>query len=283
LELGTVTNLPQEPNPSPNLFRLPEDRALINRLGFPNEGAAAVAHRIAACRKGLLAQLPLAVSIGKSRAVDVDPIEPAVADYIASFRLVKPVADMVVVNISSPNTKNLRAMQSAELARTLLSALVLENSTIAPRIPILVKVAPDLGDEDLEKLLSVIEELGIDGVVATNTTVSRFGLRTPDAVVDAMGAGGLSGPPLKARALAVVHRIRQRLGPKPVIVGVGGVETGADARAMLGAGANLIQLYTSFVYRGPMTPHAIAAELLAIAHQEGVKSVSEFVGVPPGV
>lgn len=258
LELGTVTALAQEANPSPNLFRLPRDRALINRLGFPNQGAEAVAARIAAHVGGRGARLwpahervPIGVSIGKSRAVPVTPIEGVVADYVASFEAVRPVSDFVVVNVSSPNTKDLRAIQGPALARVLLAELVERRRAASDDVPLLVKVAPDSSDADLDALFDVVTEVGLEGVIATNTTVSRAGLRTDEVVVKDCGAGGLSGPPVHARALAVVARARARLGPDKTIIGVGGIESAKEARAMLDAGANLLQAYTGFVYGGP--------------------------------
>jgi len=256
LELGTVTALPQEPNPRPNLFRLPADRALVNRLGFPNEGAERVAARFAHVKSRV--GVPVGFSIGKSRAVPLsDDLEPIVADYTKSFDAVAPVADFVVVNVSSPNTKDLRALQGARLARELLGALARRD----PKKPLLVKIAPDLDDAEIDALAEVASELGLAGVVATNTTVSREGLVTPKDAVDAIGGGGLSGPPLRARALAVVKRVRAAL-PKATVIGVGGIERGEDARAMLDAGANLVQIYTSFVYRGPLAARNVALELL---------------------
>lgn len=281
VELGTVTALAQKANPAPNLFRLPADRALINRLGFPNQGAETVTARIARRRCGIPSDVPVGVSIGKSRAVDVDNVHDVVADYLASFKVARDVGDFVIVNVSSPNTANLRGLQNADLARQLLSSLVLENAASVKRVPILIKVAPDMADSDIDALLAVVDEVGLDGVVATNTTVSREGLRTPAAIVAAMGAGGLSGPVLKSRALAVVRRARTRLGPRHTIIGVGGVENGEDARHLIGAGANLVQFYTSFVYRGPLAAMRIGRELLEIMDREGVRSVTDMVGVAP--
>ncbi len=255
LELGTVTARAQEANPPPNMFRLRADRALVNRLGFPNEGAAAVAARFAPL-KGRIG-VPVGFSIGRSRAVE-DPNE-IIADYTQSFDAVRPVSDFVVVNVSSPNTKNLRALQGAELASALFEALVKRNG--APRVPLLVKIAPDLEAEEIDALCNVVAARGLDGVVATNTTIKREGLVTPKTEVDAIGAGGLSGPPLRARTLEVVRRVRAAL-PDKTVIGVGGIETGEDARAMLDAGANLVQIYTSFVYRGPFAAASIARELL---------------------
>ena len=211
LELGTVTAHAQHANPTPNLFRLPRDGALINRLGFPNEGAAALVSRLQRWRRG--AGVPIGVSIGKSRSTPIEPIEGAIADYRTSFRLARQVADFVVVNVSSPNTKDLRAMQGAELARALLGALAEENGKersasepgAAPSLrgasglPLLVKVAPDLEDAELEALLEVVEACGIDGVVATNTTIRRDGLATDARAVERIGAGG-ERRPLRVRS-----------------------------------------------------------------------------------
>ena len=261
LELGTVTAQAQEANPSPNMFRLSDDRALVNRLGFPNDGADAVAKRFRACGP---VGVPVAFSIGKSRAVAIDPIEPVVEDYLASFRAVRDVADFVIVNVSSPNTKGLRALQGPELARALLGAIVRENTTTGVARPILLKVSPDLSEPDLDALLDVVHEVKLDGLVATNTTLARTGLVSRKEVVTAAGDGGLSGPPVRARALQIVRKARAKLGPEATIIGVGGIETGRDARAYLDAGANLVQLYTGFVYGGPMAPSRIARELAAL-------------------
>ncbi len=255
LELGTVTALPQAANPRPNLFRLPADRALVNRLGFPNLGAEHLARALARARPGLA--VPVGVSVGKSRAVDVGDEGAVVADYVASVRAVREAADFLVINVSSPNTPNLRAMQRAGAARALLSAIMAERG----ERPVLLKVAPDLDDAGFDALLDVVGEVGLAGVVATNTTISRAGLRTEAAVVEAIGAGGLSGPPVFARALHMVARARERLGGAATIVGVGGVSSVDAARAMLAAGADLLQVYTAFVYEGPRFPLRLAREL----------------------
>lgn len=257
LELGTVTALAQEPNPRPNLFRLPADRALVNRLGFPNEGAERVAARFAKIKPHV--GVPVGFSIGKSRAVAIgEDLAPVLADYTRSFDAVAPVSDFVVVNVSSPNTKDLRALQGAELAGALLGELARRN---AGGKPLLVKIAPDLDDAELDAICGVVSEHGLAGVVATNTTVRREGLATPKDAVDAIGAGGLSGPPLFPRALEVVRRVRAAL-PKATVIGVGGVERGEHARAMFDAGADLVQIYTAFVYRGPFAARKIATEAL---------------------
>ncbi|HEY2369828.1 MAG TPA: quinone-dependent dihydroorotate dehydrogenase [Polyangiaceae bacterium] len=255
LELGTVTARAQDANPRPNMFRLPVDRALINRLGFPNDGAARVAARFAPHKDAV--GVPVGFSIGKSRVVEIgEDAAPIVADYTESFDAVAPVSDFVVVNVSSPNTKNLRALQGTALADALLGALAKR----AGEKPLLVKIAPDLDDADIDALCAVVQAHGLAGVVATNTTIRRDDLSTPKDAVDAIGAGGLSGPPLRARALACVKRVRAAL-PNAVIIGVGGIETGEHAAAMMDAGANLVQIYTSFVYRGPFAARKIASEL----------------------
>jgi dihydroorotate dehydrogenase len=277
VELGTVTAMAQEPNPAPNMFRLAADRAIMNRLGFPNDGAEAVMRRFAAQGGARAVGVPVGVSIGKSRAVAIDPLSPAIADYVASFRAAREEADFVVANVSSPNTKDLRALQGAELARELLSALVRENEA-GRRVRLLVKVAPDLTDAELSALLAVVEELGLDGVVATNTTIARGGLKAGAEEVLAMGAGGLSGPPLRARALEVVRVARERLGPGRTIVGVGGVETAEDVLALVRAGADLVQMYTGFVYGGPLVAARLARELDRSLAGMGVSRLGELRG-----
>ena len=218
--------------------------------------------------------MPVGVSIGKSRVVPVDDLSAVVADYVASLEAVRAVADFVVVNVSSPNTAGLRSMQAAGVARELLGELVRR----ADGKPVLLKVAPDLDDVGLEGLLVVVGEVGLAGVVATNTTVSRSGLVTPDEQVGAIGAGGLSGPPLRERALAVVRRVRMRLGPGAVVVGVGGVETAEHALALVRAGADLVQMYTGFIYGGPAAPGRITRELAALVEREGARSIAELRG-----
>ena len=272
LELGTVTAQAQASNPAPNLFRLPADRALVNRLGFPNEGAMAIAARVRRVRPRV--GVPVGISIGKSRAVPAADLGAVVADYLASLEAVREVADFVVVNVSSPNTAGLRAMQGAEHARALLAALASRTGGK----PLLVKVAPDLDDAGLEALLAVVAEVGLAGVVATNTTLSRAGLATSVAQVEAIGAGGLSGPPLRARALEVVRRARARLGPDAVVVGVGGVERAEHAMALVRAGADLVQMYTGLVYEGPGAPGRIARALAAMVEREGAKTLRELRG-----
>jgi dihydroorotate dehydrogenase len=273
LEIGTVTAQAQSANPRPNLFRLPADRALVNRLGFPNEGAERVATRLAQARPDV--DVPLGISIGKSRVVPPHSIDAVVADYAAALDRVRGSADFVVVNVSSPNTLGLRALQAREHARVLLATL---KERAGPTCPILVKIAPDLDEAELEDVLAVVEQVGIQGVVATNTTVSRDGLRTRADRIGSIGAGGLSGPPLRTRVVSIVGRVRARLGATVVVIGVGGVETAGQALALVAAGANLVQLYTGFVYGGPWVASRITRDLAAILARDGVKSVGELVG-----
>ena len=275
LELGTVTALAQDPNPAPNILRMPADRALVNRLGFPNQGAERVVRRIR--RYGPLG-VPVGVSIGKSRVVALDPIDGVVDDYLVSFGHARTVADFVVVNVSSPNTKDLRAMQGPELARVLLGALVRANEDGARRVPLLVKIAPDLSDAELDALLTVVDETKLDGVVATNTTIAREGLRTDAAEIARIGPGGLSGAPLKERSRTVVAHVRARLGNEIAIIGVGGIESADDVIAMMRAGANLVQAYTGFVYGGPAWVRRVHRELADLVRRSNVASVASLVG-----
>lgn len=277
LELGTVTAEPQGPNPAPNLFRLPADEALVNRLGFPNEGAERVARRVLALR-GDARLPPVGISIGKSRSVPLAPLDGALADYVASFEAVRGAADFIVVNISSPNTKDLRALQAADMARELFAALMR-----APAAPLLVKIAPDLSDDDVDAICVEADRAGLAGVVATNTTTSRTGLVTSTADIERVGAGGLSGRPLFSRALAVVKRARARLGPSACVIGVGGVDGTERALAMLRAGADLVQLYTSFIYEGPLLPRRIARELSRRMDAEGARALVDLVSSQSGV
>lgn len=273
VELGTVTAEAQGPNPPPNMFRLPADGALVNRLGFPNEGAAVVGPRILARRAGV--RVPIGISIGKSRSVPVE-IDKALPDYVTSIRAIRDAADFIVVNISSPNTKDLRALQAADVARVLFAALMKET---AGR-PLLVKIAPDLADDAIDAICTEAERAGLAGVVATNTTISRTGLSTPEAEIERIGAGGLSGLPLFPRALSVVKRARARLGPDACIIGVGGIRGTDSALAMMQAGADLIQIYTGFVYEGPFLPRRIARGMLDAVAAESGTALADIVVQP---
>ncbi|APS00966.1 dihydroorotate dehydrogenase (quinone) [Pajaroellobacter abortibovis] len=276
LELGTVTAHPQEANPPPHLFRLPTDRALINRLGFPNEGVERVTSRLLPYKDTNALGIPLVMSIGKSRIIPLDPVEPLIADYLTSFQAAQKVADMVAINISSPNTPHLHTLQQEQLAEALLTALVQDNCSSLQALPLLVKISPDLNDSQLESLLAVIEKTGIHGIITTNTTTQRDHLQTNPSHIAAIGAGGLSGPPLRARALDIVRRTRARLGTQPIVIGVGGIETAEHVIDFIRAGANLVQIYTSFIYQGPRTPFFINRKLDQFIQQQGIKHLSEL-------
>ncbi len=246
VEVGTVTALPQPGNPKPRLFRLLDDRALINRMGFNNEGAEAVAERLARLRAKNYRGLPvIGVNIGKSK---VTPVEDAADDYRQSARLLAPHADYLAVNVSSPNTPGLRSLQSVTALEPILRAVLDESQSK----PVLVKIAPDLADEDVLAVADLATKLKLAGVIATNTTISRAGLKTPAAKVQAIGDGGLSGAPLKGRSLEVLKLLKARLGDSMAIVSVGGVETPAETQERLEAGATLVQGYTGFIYCGPL-------------------------------
>jgi dihydroorotate dehydrogenase len=259
VEVGTVTARAQPGNPRPRMFRLTTDRALVNRMGFNNAGALAAADRLRRSRRRGRSPV-VGVNIGKTRAV---PESEAAADYAASARAVAGVADYVVVNVSSPNTPGLRDLQAAGRLRPVLAAVrsALDASAGGRRVPLLVKIAPDLADADVDAVADLALELGVDGIVATNTTVSRDGLASPAAEVAAAGAGGLSGPPLRARSLAVLRRLRARAGDRLVLIAAGGIETPDDAWERLQAGATLVQAYTGFIYGGPLWPRRMHAGL----------------------
>ncbi len=266
VEVGTVTAEPQPGNPRPRLFRLPADRAILNRMGFNNDGARAVAARLEGRRRPADGGPVVGVNIGRTRAA---PDAEAVADYRRSAWLLAPHADYLVVNVSSPNTPGLRDLQAVDRLRPLLAAVREEAGQAAGRrVPLLVKIAPDLSDDDVRAVADLALEQGLDGLVATNTTVSRDGLVSPAAQVDAAGAGGLSGPVLRERATAVMRLLRERVGPDLVLVGVGGIATVADAQQRLDAGATLLQAYTGFVYGGPLWPARLQRAIAAAPHAE---------------
>jgi len=266
VEVGTVTARPQPGNPKPRMFRFPAERALVNRMGFNNAGAAALAARLRQLRAGAREPLPIiGVNIGKSKVV---PEDEAIADYATSAQLVADVADYVVVNVSSPNTPGLRNLQSFDKLHPLLRAVrtALEEASPRRRVPLLVKIAPDLADEDIDAVADLALGMNLDGIVATNTTISREGLHDPAAVEQA-GAGGLSGAPLKARSLEVLRRVHARTGDYLTLIGVGGIETAQDAQERLDAGATLLQAYTAFIYEGPRWPRHVQEALARNARQ----------------
>ncbi len=272
VEVGTVTAEAQPGNPKPRMFRLVNDRALINRLGFNNGGAAEAARRLAHRTAGTVG-----INIGKTKRVaEAD----ALADYTHSAKALAPLADYLVVNVSSPNTPGLRDLQSVEKLRPLLAGVRAACDLASPmrRVPLLVKIAPDLADADVDAIAEMALELGLDGIIATNTTIARTGLVTLEPTVTALGAGGLSGAPLKQRSLEVLRRLRARVGTRMVLIAVGGIETGDDAWERIRAGATLVQAYTGFVYGGPLWPRKIHRELAARVRQAGFSSVSDAIG-----
>lgn len=249
VEVGTLTAIPQPGNPKPRLFRLVSDRAVINRMGFNNAGAAEAARRLK--RTLQRSKRPVVgVNIGKSRVVDV---ADAVPDYVASATTLAPVADYLVVNVSSPNTPGLRGLQELDHLAPLLTAV----KDAAEQTPLLVKIAPDLSDDEIVRIAELTVHAGLDGIIATNTTISRDGLRTPAQTVAAAGAGGLSGPPLRQRSLEVLRLLRRHVPAELCVISVGGVETAADVAERLDAGATLVQGYTAFLYRGPLWARGI--------------------------
>ncbi|MEV5240919.1 quinone-dependent dihydroorotate dehydrogenase [Streptomyces cinnamoneus] len=277
VEIGTVTAQPQPGNPKKRLFRLVADRALINRMGFNNDGSAAVAERLAA-RKEVF-RTTVGVNIGKTKVV---PEEEAVADYVTSTERLAAHADYLVVNVSSPNTPGLRNLQATEALRPLLSAVreAADRTVTSRRVPLLVKIAPDLADEDVDAVADLAVELGLDGIIATNTTIARdgLGLTTPKRTVEAIGAGGLSGAPLKERSLEVLGRLYARVGDKITLVGVGGIETADDAWERILAGATLVQGYSAFIYEGPFWCRAIHRGLAERLAASPYTTLAEAVG-----
>ncbi len=265
-EIGTVTAQAQPGNPAPRLFRLPADRGLINRMGFNNHGAAAAAEYLRN-RRGAI---PIGANIGKTKIVE--PADAA-ADYAVSASLLGPLADFVVVNVSSPNTPGLRDLQAVESLRPVLQA-VLDSV----EVPVLVKIAPDLSDDDVDAVADLAVELGLAGIVATNTTIRRDGLRTAPAEVEAMGAGGLSGPPVAERSLEVLRRLYRRVGDRLVLISVGGIETADQAWERIIAGATLLQGYTGFIYGGPFWMRHIHRGIAQRLRESGYHSIAEAVG-----
>jgi dihydroorotate dehydrogenase len=270
VEVGTVTPRPQPGNPRPRLFRLPEDRALINRLGFPSEGMEAVAARLAGQRVG---HGVVGINLGKNRDT---PLDAAAEDYLQGLARLGPLADYAVVNVSSPNTPGLRSLQGRSHVDALCAALLAAR----PRgrhgrpLPLLLKIAPDLDAEGLDDLLDVALARGLDGLVVSNTTVTRDGLRSPVAEE----VGGLSGAPLLGRADALLAACRARVGDRLVLVGVGGIFDAEDAWRKLLLGASLVQVYTGFVYRGPALPAAILDGLRRRLERFGLRHLDAAIG-----
>lgn len=275
IEIGTITGQQQPGNPTPRLFRLPQDQALLNRMGFNNGGAPQARARLSALGAR---QAALGVNIGKSKVV---ALEDAAADYLLSLTLLFEFADYLVVNVSSPNTPGLRQLQEKAPLSALLATLKARAAELAaeqgcaPK-PLLLKIAPDLSDAQLDDVLEVVRQVGVDGLIATNTTISRQGLQT--AQVEALGAGGISGQPVRARALEVVSYLYRETRGQVPIIGVGGIFTGEDAVAMLEAGASAVQVWTGFVYEGPTMVRRINAHILHTLKARGLTHVSQLTG-----
>ncbi|MBG0826553.1 quinone-dependent dihydroorotate dehydrogenase [Planomonospora sp. ID67723] len=265
VEVGTITAHAQPGNARPRLFRLPGDRAVINRMGFNNAGAAAAARTLARTR-GVPAIV--GINIGKTKVV---PESEAVHDYVASAKELAPLADYLVVNVSSPNTPGLRDLQAVELLRPLLQAVKEVADGTPRRTPLLVKIAPDLADEDVDAVADLALELGLDGVIATNTTISREGVASTET-------GGLSGRPVKARSLQVLRRLRARVGDRLTLVSVGGVEDVDDVWERLLAGATLVQGYTALIYEGPFWAHRVNRRLARRMRRHGVTDLRQIIG-----
>ena len=276
-EVGTVTARAQPGNPRPRLFRLPADRALVNRMGFNNDGAARTAERLHRWeRRGLRGRVPLGVNLGKSK---VTPAEQAPRDYAASLETLWQVADYVVVNVSSPNTPGLRDLQAIGPLGDILDALDEVNRRLAaawaqPPRPVLVKIAPDLASEDVDAAVDLACARRVAGMVVANTTLARTGLVSPPAIADQ--AGGLSGPPLRARCTDLVAQVARRAAGRLVVVGVGGISSADDVWDTLAAGADLVQVYTGFVYGGPAWVRRLSADLVRRMDREGVAHVAQI-------
>ncbi len=276
-ELGTVTEHPQPGNPRPRLFRLPLDSAVLNRMGFNNQGAAAMAAKLSSVRGLAEAAIPTGINLGKSK---VTPLESAPADYLASFQLLKDWGDYFAVNVSSPNTPGLRSLQDACQLAGILDALQQENQGLKP---ILVKIAPDLEWEAIAQVIEVAQTYQVAGIIATNTTVSREGLKTD--IIQQTGnsvkeeAGGISGVPLRQRSTEVIRFIWQKTQGNLVIIGSGGIFTAEDAWEKIAAGASLVQVYTGLVYEGPWMVRLLLEGLLQKLEERGLGSISEAVGI----
>jgi dihydroorotate dehydrogenase len=244
IEIGTTTPLPQVGNPKPRLFRLVQDNAIINRMGFNNKGLDMAIRNL----KARKSKVVIGGNIGKNKNT---PNEEAELDYLKCFNALHPYVDYFVVNVSSPNTPNLRDLQEKEPLKNLISKLQIENNKLTQPKPILLKIAPDLTESQLDDVVEIAFETNLAGVIATNTTISRSGLATKSATIETIGAGGLSGKPLNSRSVEVIRYIHQRSNAKLPIIGVGGVHSPETAQEMLDAGASLVQIYSGLIYEGP--------------------------------
>jgi dihydroorotate dehydrogenase len=263
VEIGTVTPLAQDGNDKPRLFRLKKDKAIINRMGFNNNGMAEAVENLK--RKSPGSKLIIGGNIGKNK---ITSNENAIDDYIVSFKALFDYVDYFVVNVSSPNTPDLRALQEKEPLKKILAALQLVNESYPTKKPLLLKIAPDLSNEQLDDIVEIMLELKMDGIVATNTTIQRTGLVADDLQVEKIGAGGLSGKPLSQRSTEVIRYIHQKSKGAFPIMGVGGIDSVEDALEKLDAGATLLQIYTGFIYEGPMLNKRINKAILTRLNNE---------------
>jgi dihydroorotate dehydrogenase len=274
VEVGTVTAQAQPGNPRPRMFRLPADRALVNRMGFNNAGADAAAARLARRRPADRAALAPGVNIGRTKAV---PAERAGEDYRASATRLAVHAAYLVLNVSSPNTPGLRDLQAVAALEPLIADV---RDALAragrPDLPLLVKIAPDLADDDVDAIADLALRAGLAGLIATNTTIARDALASSPAAVAAAGEGGLSGAPLAGRSLAVLRRLRERVGDDLVLISAGGIATPADVVERLRAGATLVQAYTGFVYGGPLWPARLHRGVARLVREAGFESVADL-------
>jgi dihydroorotate dehydrogenase len=273
VEAGTLTAQAQPGNPRPRLFRLPRDRALINRMGFNNGGAAAAALRLTG---GLDARTIVGINIGKTKHIGLDA---ALEDYACSARLVAPHAHYVTINVSSPNTPGLRELQSTEHLRPLLARVrdALDDAGAPRRVPLVLKIAPDLSDDEIDAIAELALDLPLDGIIATNTTIERPNLSSDAQRIAAYGAGGLSGAPLRPRALSVLRRLHARVGARVTLIASGGIATIDDAWERIQAGASLLQIYTALIYEGPLIARRLA---LGLAERARAAAARESPAAP---
>ncbi len=280
IEVGTITGESQRGNEKPRLFRLTADNALINRMGFNNVGAEEVAAHLARRLEHKPAKNPLGINIGKTKAI---PDECAIEDYLKSFRLLFSLGNYFTINVSSPNTPGLRKLQNREQLLQLIPAITELNTKLANQQkthqrPIFLKIAPDISDYQLDDFQHIVEATQLNGIIATNTSVSRINLKTKMSKVESIGAGGVSGEPLKARSRKLVQELYKRVGDQIPIIGVGGIQSGHDAWQMILAGASLVQIYTGFIYGGPNTVKKINQYLLKKIEHHDLQSISAAIG-----
>lgn len=273
VEVGTITPKAQSGNDKPRLFRLADDKAVINRMGFNNEGAERIKENLRDFEK---AHITIGINIGKNK---ITPNEDAANDYEKCLEVLYPYGHYFVINVSSPNTPNLRDLQETESLRHLIASILDKKRDLeqngAQKKPIMLKVAPDMADEQMSDIIRLAKEEGLSGIIATNTTLSREGLRSRDTASE---AGGLSGLPLKERSTAWIREIYREVGDKLPIIGVGGIFTGDDAYEKIRAGASLIQVYTGMIYEGPGIAKNINARLIELMDRDGIHHISEVVG-----